>query len=133
MSPTRREVIKSAGLAAGAMTAVGCLSGCSSPEVIEEGPAEVDVASIPVGSALVVEGTGFVVSQPTAGEYKAFRRTCPHAACDVSKVEKAEIICTCHNARFAAADGARLSGPAETGLTEVTTTLDGTTLTISAD
>ncbi|MEL4357282.1 MULTISPECIES: Rieske (2Fe-2S) protein [unclassified Luteococcus] len=131
MKPTRRDVLKTAGLAAGAATGATALTSCSSPEEVAAGPAEVKAADVPVGGATIIEGSRYVVSQPAAGQYKAFSRTCPHAACDVSKVEKAEIICTCHGARFSAADGARLSGPADRGLTAATATVKGDTITVS--
>ncbi|GAB2481354.1 Rieske (2Fe-2S) protein [Luteococcus sediminum] len=130
MSPTRRDVLKTAGLAAGAATGAAGLTGCSSPETIAEGPATIKAAEVPVGGAVIVEDSRFVVAQPTAGQFKAFDRLCPHAGCDVTRVEKSEIVCTCHDARFSAADGSVLSGPAETGLSGAMATLDGEVVTL---
>ncbi|MEL4504095.1 Rieske (2Fe-2S) protein [Luteococcus sp. H138] len=131
MNPSRRDVLKTAGVAAGAATGACGLSACSSPEKVQQGPAEIKAAEVPVGGATIIENSAYVVSQPTAGQFRAFNRTCPHASCDVSKVEKAEIICTCHHARFAAADGAVLHGPATTGLTAAVATLEGDTVKVS--
>ncbi|MEL4357283.1 MULTISPECIES: Rieske (2Fe-2S) protein [unclassified Luteococcus] len=132
MSPSRRDVLKTAGLAAGAATGAGALVGCSKPEEVKAGPTSVKAADVPVGGAKIIEDSNFVVSQPTAGQYKAFTRLCPHAGCKVSQVEKAEIVCTCHNSRFSAADGSRLSGPATAGLGKATATLAGDTVNVSA-
>lgn len=131
MSPTRRDVLKTAGLAAGAASGVAGLAGCSSPEHKTTGPAEVKASEVPVGSAKIIEGSNFVVSQPTAGEFKAFTRMCPHAGCDVEKVEKAELICPCHDSRFSAADGSVLSGPAQAGLGKAVATVEGDTIKVS--
>ncbi|ROR55632.1 secreted protein [Luteococcus japonicus] len=131
MSPSRRDVLKTAGLAAGAAATTGAVTGCSSPEEIKAGPASIKAADVPVGSATVLQDSNYVVAQPEPGQYKAFSRMCPHAGCKVDKVEKAEIVCTCHDARFSAADGARLSGPAETGLTAAKATLAGDTITVA--
>ncbi|WP_420175704.1 Rieske (2Fe-2S) protein [Luteococcus sp. OSA5] len=131
MSPSRRDVLKTAGLAAGAAAGAGALAGCSSPEQVQAGPAEIKTADVPVGSAKIIEDSNFVVSQPTAGEYKAFTRMCPHAGCNVSKVEKAEIICTCHDSRFSAADGSKLSGPATGGLGQAVAKVEGDTVKVS--
>lgn len=125
MNQSRRDVLKTAGVAAGAATGIGALSACSSPEQVAPGPAEIKAADVPVGGAAIIENSKYVVTQPTAGQFKAFNRTCPHAACDVSQVEKAEIICACHHARFAAADGAVLRGPATSGLTPAVAKLEG--------
>ncbi|GAB2481360.1 hypothetical protein GCM10027030_14240 [Luteococcus sediminum] len=131
MSPTRRDVLKTAGLAAGAASGAVGVAGCSSPEEKTAGPAEVPASEVPVGSAKIIEGSNFVVSQPTAGEFKAFTRMCPHAGCDVTRVEKSEIVCTCHNSRFSAADGSVLGGPAQGGLGRAVATVEGDTVRVS--
>lgn len=133
MSPSRREVLKTAGLAAGAAAGAGALTGCSKPEEVKTGPASVKAAEVPVGSAKIIDDSNFVVTQPKAGEYKAFTRLCPHAGCKVSQVEKAEIVCTCHNSRFSVADGTAVSGPAAgAALGKATAKLEGDTVNVSA-
>ena len=131
MSPTRREVLRAAGLAAGAVGTTS-LVGCSQPEEKAAGPAQVAAADIPVGSGLILEGTNYVVTQPTKGTYCAFVRTCPHAGCDVSKVVDSEIICTCHDSRFSVTDGSRISGPAEAGLGKATAKASGDQVAVTA-
>ncbi|GAA3308429.1 hypothetical protein GCM10020295_70440 [Streptomyces cinereospinus] len=53
-----------------------------------------------------------VVTQPTAGEYKAFSAKCTHQGCAVKDVTDGVIICPCHDSRFSATDGSVTQGPA---------------------
>jgi Rieske Fe-S protein len=52
-----------------------------------------------------------VVTQPSAGVFKGFSAVCPHAGCNVSKVENGNIVCPCHGSRFSL-EGAVVQGPA---------------------
>jgi nitrite reductase/ring-hydroxylating ferredoxin subunit len=59
-----------------------------------------------------------VVTQPTAGEYKAFSATCTHQG--ASQVGgRRVIVCPCHGSKFAIADGAVTAGPAVAAAGEV--------------
>jgi len=53
-----------------------------------------------------------VVTQPTAGQFKAFSSTCTHQGCQVAAVEGGTINCNCHGSKFAVADGSVVDGPA---------------------
>lgn len=53
-----------------------------------------------------------VVTQPVAGDFKAFTSTCTHWGCQVTEVENDQIICRCHGSRFSATDGSVVLGPA---------------------
>ena len=86
-------------------------------------------AKVPVGSAAIVGQV--VVSQPTAGSYKAFSAVCPHQGCLVSRVEGTQITCVCHGSAFSATDGSVLSGPSPRGLTSKSVTVNGDSLTIA--
>ncbi|GAA1388273.1 Rieske (2Fe-2S) protein [Luteococcus peritonei] len=132
MTPaTRRDLLRTGGLAAAGVGATA-LVGCSAPEKKTTGPAEVAAADVPVGSGKILEGTNYVVTQPTKGSFCAFVRACPHAGCDVSKVVESEIICTCHDSRFSISDGSRLSGPATAGLGKATAKASGDKVSITA-
>ncbi|HLU42699.1 MAG TPA: Rieske 2Fe-2S domain-containing protein [Microthrixaceae bacterium] len=85
----------------------------------------VAVADVPVGGAYIDTEQRLVVTQPTAGEFKAFDGTCPHARCAVSQQAQRQVICTCHGSRFAIEDGAVLDGPAPEGLAEIAITVEG--------
>jgi Rieske Fe-S protein len=70
-------------------------------------------ADIPVGGGKIfTEGGGVVITQPTAGEFKAFSATCTHQSCTVASVANGDINCACHGSKFSAADGSVKNGPA---------------------
>jgi Rieske Fe-S protein len=80
-------------------------------------------ADVKVGSGLI---TGdYVITQPAAGTYKAFSKVCPHAGCDVNKVDAGVISCPCHGSQFSIKDGSVTNGPATKGLTEKSVKVDG--------
>ncbi|MFI1980536.1 Rieske (2Fe-2S) protein [Streptomyces wedmorensis] len=133
---TRRRTVLSAGAAALAGTA---LAGCggdgaatdeaptgkaSSTEsggttVTGGGPSPADgsrelgtVADIPVGGGKVFKDAKLVVTQPTAGEFKAFSALCTHQGCSVASVSDGHIVCPCHQSRFNVSDGSVAAGPA---------------------
>lgn len=136
MSPTRRQLLRTTlGLAALA-TGTG-LAACSGDDEGQgassaTGPASIAASKVPVGGGTVLEGRGYVVTQPAKGTYRAFRTVCPHAGCDVSAVRGGVIICPCHDSQFKIADGSVSKGPATTGLTAATVKADGSNLRISA-
>lgn len=89
----------------------------------------VPVAEVPVGGAVIVGQT--IVSQPVAGQFRAFSAVCTHEFCLISRVEAATVECTCHGSQFSAVDGSVLRGPAQRPLDGQTVTASGDTLTIS--
>ncbi|MGA4508567.1 Rieske (2Fe-2S) protein [Propionibacteriaceae bacterium G1746] len=89
------------------------------------------MSDVPSGGAVILKGKGFVVAQPTAGEFKAFDAICTHQGCEVSNIDGADIVCGCHGSRFKVADGSVVTGPAPTGLAAAKVTRDGDTLTVT--
>lgn len=85
----------------------------------------VATSEVPVGGGVIVKDAEVVVTQPTAGEFKAFTAICTHQGCLVSSVADGKINCACHNSSFEIADGAVAGGPAQTPLAEVPVTVDG--------
>ncbi|MFJ6196482.1 Rieske (2Fe-2S) protein [Micromonospora sp. NPDC092111] len=73
-------------------------------------------SDIPVGGGQVYAAQGVVITQPTAGQFKAFDPICTHQGCPVSNVDGGTINCTCHNSKFAITDGSVKQGPATTPL-----------------
>ena len=69
-------------------------------------------SDIPVGGGEIFADQGVVVTQPTAGEFKAFGPICTHQGCPVTNVDGGTINCTCHNSRFSIEDGSVKAGPA---------------------
>jgi Rieske Fe-S protein len=82
-------------------------------------------ADVPVGSGVILEEAKIVVTQPTAGEFKAFDGICTHQSCLVSSVKANRISCACHGSSFAIADGAVLNGPATRPLDEIKVRVEG--------
>ncbi|MFC9387961.1 Rieske (2Fe-2S) protein [Streptomyces venezuelae] len=69
-------------------------------------------ADIPVGGGKILADKGLVITQPKAGEFKAFSSKCTHAGCAVSSVADGVIVCPCHQSHFDVSDGSVKSGPA---------------------
>jgi Rieske Fe-S protein len=69
-------------------------------------------SAIPVGSGKIFTGPKVVVTQPTAGEFKAFSAICTHMGCVVSQVANGTIDCPCHGSQYSITTGAVVAGPA---------------------
>ena len=132
---TRRAAISLA-----TITSVGALSACGGSEdgsgdaPVEggdtgQGPVKVPVTEVPEGGGIVRDRV--VVTQPEAGTFKAFDATCPHQGCAVSSVTSSAIICPCHGSQFDPTTGDVTQGPATTGLTVLTATVEGQDVTVS--
>lgn len=91
----------------------------------------VKAADVPVGGGVVLTESKVVVTQPKAGEFKAFSAVCTHQHCTVSKVADGTIDCPCHGSTFSVADGSVVKGPAEKPLDPKTVTVAGDTVTVT--
>ncbi|MFI6503398.1 Rieske (2Fe-2S) protein [Nonomuraea typhae] len=89
------------------------------------GKALAATGDIPEGGGKVFEGKKIVVTQPKAGEFKAFSATCTHQGCTVAEVADGTINCPCHGSKFSIDDGSRVAGPAQKPLPEKQITVDG--------
>jgi len=89
------------------------------------GTALASTSEIPVGGGKVFADKDVVVTQPTSGDFKAFSATCTHQGCKVKSVADGQIVCPCHNSRFAVADGSVTGGPAKRPLPAKTISVDG--------
>jgi len=85
----------------------------------------VATADVPVGGGVVLDGKKIVVTQPTAGEFKAFTAVCTHQSCLVSSVKDNTISCPCHGSTYSAADGSVKGGPAPAPLKSVAISVEG--------
>ena len=88
-------------------------------------------ADVPVGGGVIMANASFVVTQPTAGTYKAFSSVCTHQGCPVSEITNGAIVCTCHRSLFSVKDGSVISGPARRALAAAAVTQSGDSLVIS--
>ncbi|MET8626092.1 Rieske (2Fe-2S) protein [Kitasatospora sp. NPDC004669] len=137
---SRRSLLcgAAAALAVGGTVALtGCSSssgssGSSDSSSAPKGPVDLGPASaIPEGGGKVFREQKIVVTQPTAGQYKAFSAKCTHAGCIVDQVKKEQIQCPCHGSRFGIADGAVQDGPAPSPLPAYTVTVEGGNLKVT--
>jgi Rieske Fe-S protein len=85
----------------------------------------VAAADVPVGGGVILTDEELVVTQPTAGEYKAFSAICTHQSCIVTSVTDNTIHCPCHGSSFSAEDGSVTGGPAPSPLAETAVKLSG--------
>ncbi|MFI8291278.1 Rieske (2Fe-2S) protein [Streptomyces sp. NPDC085614] len=86
-------------------------------------------ADIPVGGGKVFADQGVVITQPTAGEFKAFSSKCTHQGCAVSGVSDGVISCPCHQSLFDASDGSVKGGPAPSPLPPAPIKVEGDSIT----
>jgi Rieske Fe-S protein len=148
---SRRGVLTAAGLAGVASAVTGCSMAAvpfdatnagaipHDEEVPEPSQAPngqavaVQVASttdIPVGGGMVILKDNIVVTQPVAGQFKAFAAVCPHVGCLLDKVANGTINCPCHGSTFRISDGGVVTGPATRPLTPVRVTVANGMITI---
>ncbi|MCG7592688.1 ubiquinol-cytochrome c reductase iron-sulfur subunit [Mycobacterium sp. PSTR-4-N] len=131
---TRKAVLTGAGVGAAAVALAACSGGSSSDggssssePAGSSGSAGTDealatTADVPVGSGVIVGKT--VVTQPTAGDFKAFSAVCTHSGCLVNKIADGTIDCPCHGSKFSL-DGAVVNGPAKKPLEPVAVRVQG--------
>ncbi|MFG3321689.1 Rieske (2Fe-2S) protein [Streptomyces sp. NPDC048171] len=148
--PARRTVVAAAGAAG--LTAVLAACGGSDedastdPATAPPGSASEDTgggedagagaalaatADIPEGGGMVFADQKVVVTQPSAGEFKAFSATCTHQGCAVKSVSDGVINCPCHNSNFSITDGSVQSGPALKPLPAVQITVSGDSIQLA--
>ena len=74
---------------------------------------KVDIAEVPVGGGLILTNGPYVVTQPAAGVFHAFRKNCTHQMRPVNEVTSEGIHCPAHGSVFALSDGYPLCGPGD--------------------
>lgn len=135
---------KTAIVSGGAVLAAAALSACTtygktpSPAPASGSPAEgataprppgaaalATTADVPVGSGVIIDDV--VLTQPSAGVFKAFSTVCTHAGCTVSKVAEGTIDCPCHGSKFNL-DGTVAKGPASRSLEPKGIAVEGTSI-----
>ncbi|MEV5321240.1 Rieske (2Fe-2S) protein [Streptomyces sp. NPDC052687] len=129
--PARRTVMA----AAGAAGLTAALAACGSGDGDGNGDGDGGEASsgtvlgatseIPEGGGKVFADAGVVVTQPTAGDFKAFSSKCTHQGCAVKDIRDGLIICPCHDSHFSATDGSVKKGPATKPLPPAGITVEG--------
>lgn len=129
----RRDALRAVGavtVAGVALTACGTDTGQSVQDAASGAVGAVKdlakEADIPVGGGKIFDSAKVVLTQPTAGEFKAFSAVCTHQGCIVSSVKDGTINCACHGSQFDIATGDVKSGPA-------TSPLPAKSVTVGAD
>ncbi|MDO0916529.1 Rieske (2Fe-2S) protein [Streptomyces sp. DT2A-34] len=151
--PSRRTVVAavgSAGLAvaltacgsdddaSGSSTEQGAASGGASTEASGSsgeagagGAALAKTGDIPEGGGKVFSDEKVVVSQPTAGDYKAFSTICTHQNCPMTDLQGDTITCACHKSQFSVLDGSVKKGPATEPLAAKQISVTGDSITLA--
>ncbi|MCX4809508.1 MULTISPECIES: Rieske (2Fe-2S) protein [unclassified Streptomyces] len=88
-------------------------------------------SDIPEGGGKIFASKGVVVTQPTAGTYKAFSSKCTHQGCAVSSISGGAIVCPCHGSEFSVTDGSVKKGPATQGLPAEQISVSGDSITLA--
>ncbi|MFV0462390.1 MAG: Rieske (2Fe-2S) protein [Nostocoides sp.] len=134
---TRRTALVTVGAAAAASTSVaGCSADASggsagSGDAGGSGPVEISASEVPVDGGTFIAAAHVVVTQPTAGTYKAFSSICTHQQCEMTQIVDGQIVCACHGSAFSIEDGSVQQGPATSGLDARSVSDASGTLTIT--
>ena len=148
-SPSRRTVVAAVGAAglAVALTACGSDDNASGSSTEQGAPAGggasteaggggggaalAKTADIPEGGGKVFSDEKVVVSQPTAGDYKAFSTICTHQQCPMTDLQGDTITCACHKSQFSVLDGSVKKGPATQPLAAKQISVAGDSITLA--
>ena len=144
--PSRRRVLVTGGVvaAAAAVTAAcgssgggkasgpaattagsGTDSGSPAASSPAAGGTTVPESDVPVGGGTILADQKVVVTQPIAGQFKAFTAVCTHMGCTVASVANGTINCPCHGSQYSIKDGSVVAGPAPAPLAPVPFTISG--------
>ncbi|MEU6092482.1 Rieske (2Fe-2S) protein [Streptomyces sp. NPDC047085] len=129
--PARRTVMAAAGAAGLAVALTACGSGDDSKDAsgsaggAASGTTLAKTSDIPEGGGKIFKDQGVVVTQPTAGTYKAFSSKCTHQGCAVTGITNGVITCPCHKSEFSVEDGSVKKGPATQPLPAEKITVSG--------
>ncbi|CAM5670153.1 Rieske (2Fe-2S) protein [Streptomyces canus] len=139
-APSRRVVVAAVGAAGLALTLNACgseddssssSSSSSSSDTAAGGSVLAKTADIPEGGGKIFKDSGVVVTQPTAGEFKAFSSKCTHQGCAVTGITNGVITCPCHKSEFSVTDGSVKKGPATQPLPEEKITVSGDSISLA--
>ena len=150
--PSRRTVVAAVGTAGLAVALTACGSGDDASGSSTEqgagagstteasgssggagagGAALAKTADIPEGSGKVFSDEKVVVSQPAAGDYKAFSTICTHQNCPMTDLKEDTLSCACHGSQFSVLDGSVKKGPATQPLAAKKISVSGDSITLA--
>ena len=150
--PVRRSVLAGIGAVGAAAVLAGCGGSSDNGSTGAQSPAggasatqgdsgstgsgdsggdTIKTSDIPVGGGKIFDTANIVVTQPTAGEFKAFSATCTHAGCQVATVQAGTIHCPCHGSQYSIVDGSVKVGPAPRPLPAKSVSVNGDAIAVS--
>ena len=143
---SRRTVIQHAGLAAAALAGLSACTNYGAPTASPSSAATgaggspgsgsaqagglAKTSEIPVGSGKIFPDAQTVITQPQAGEFKAFTSICTHQQCPVAEVTDT-INCKCHGSKYSITDGSVVNPPAPAPLAAKQVTVEGDTVSVA--
>jgi Rieske Fe-S protein len=90
-----------------------------------------ETSAIPVGGGKIFSAQKVVVTQPSAGDFKAFSAVCTHQGCIVNQISQGNIVCPCHGSQFSIKNGSVVAGPAPRPLPTRTIKVAGDKITLA--
>ncbi|MFF4836477.1 Rieske 2Fe-2S domain-containing protein [Streptomyces sp. NPDC001315] len=127
--PSRRTVVATVGAAGIAVALTACGSDSDDKDTSGSagtaGTVLAKTSDIPEGGGKIFKDPAVVVTQPTAGTFKAFSSNCTHKGCPVTSVADGVIVCPCHHSEFSIEDGSVKRVPATKPLPAVEITVSG--------
>jgi len=115
-SATPAASVSASASAASASVSAAASSGAASYASSPAAQLLAATSKIPVGGGAIFSGPQVVVTQPSAGEFKAFSAVCTHMGCIVGQVSNGTIDCPCHGSQFSIKNGDVVAGPAPSPL-----------------
>ena len=130
----RKEFLSQLGLGGSALFAASCMQSCSKTDTVSNVDFTLDLTSNSYaalknpGGYVVVQGV--IVALSTSNTYLAVSAACPHEGVTVQyQGGQNQFYCSAHSSYFSST-GARISGPANKGLTQLKTSLTGNSLRV---
>lgn len=123
---SRRIVFHGLGALGVAAALAGCAGGGGSADKkVAAGTELTSTDQVPVQGGIVLIDQKVVITQPTAGDFKAFTAICTHQGLLVGEVENGVIHCDNHGSEFDFSTGEVTQGPATQPLAEVAIKVKG--------
>ena len=121
---TRRQALKLLGIG---LAAVGLSSQSQTAFAASSKVKAGKTTDIPLRGVkgYTLNGNYIIITQPSAGVFKAFSGTCTHKGARLSTMRGTNVVCNSHGATFDSTTGRVTGGPASRALTTYTTSVSG--------
>lgn len=132
----RKEFLSQIGLGGSALFAAACMHSCSKTDNLSNIDFTLDLTSNSFASLKLPGGyiitQGVIVALSLSNTYLAVAAACPHEGVNVQfQAAQNQFYCAAHSSYFSST-GSKISGPAQRGLTQFKTTLNGNSLRVYA-